>query len=401
MITLWIQFDGLAYPIPVNPSELVVSQSATNNNIDIVGLGKATRKGEPDLRTLQIKSFFPSPVSRYYQNIPPIVYIDFLNKIWHTENINNKVAWLYSFGFNDSHMLAEPINMYFVIEKFDYKYKGGDFDTEYTLNIKEYKEYGVRVTNENFTEGMKSARIPSTVKQNVPGLMQDTNPTTENKTFTVPSGYSLWRIAKESTGNGSNWPALYELNKNIIGDDPNRLTVGIKLTLPENWNSPSATINTSTSRQVSMPKPQQPKILDNNTASNKVEETKEVEPEKTWAEEFTSDRANVELMNFSQRYKEQLNELDRLIQSIKDVKGFKLGVDRITRYDYNETTKKLQTAYNKALRINQDKTKSPEERMTAIRQQYLYEREIYNKYRSDLINYWSKITNVGGEGSAF
>jgi len=48
---------------------------------------------------------------------------------------------------------------------------------------------------------------------------------------TVVSGDSLWRIAQRHYGDGNRWSVIYELNKEIIGTDPNRLRIGQELKL--------------------------------------------------------------------------------------------------------------------------------------------------------------------------
>ena len=47
---------------------------------------------------------------------------------------------------------------------------------------------------------------------------------------TVVSGDTLTSIAKKY--GKADWKAIYEANKDVIGDDPNKLRVGLKLKLP-------------------------------------------------------------------------------------------------------------------------------------------------------------------------
>lgn len=361
MIDLYIRFDGLEYPIPVNPSDITISQAATNTNLDIIGLGKVTRKGEPGLRTLRIKSFFPSPSSRYYNNIPALLYIQFIEKIWKTENTNNKVAWIYSMGGIWTDMVAKQINMYFVIEKFDYTYKGGDFDTEYTLSIKEYKEYGVEVTTKNFTEGLKSARIPSTVKRNLPGFMQDTYPTTSSKTYTTGQDDTLWSVAKTSTGDGSNWNSLYELNKTSIGDNPETIPPNTKLNLPQNWNSPTANTNTDTQEQVA-----------GATSSSEKSQTKQsnskFSPKQYLKEEVGWD-VYTGFRDYKKVYEENQKELENFFSYMaKQNKNWETNKVSIPYKSYNTALTKSQQNYKQAERIYNDNTKTQEEKANALKE---------------------------------
>ena len=48
---------------------------------------------------------------------------------------------------------------------------------------------------------------------------------------TVGKGDNLWNLAKRLYGDGNKWKQLYELNKDIIGDNPNLIQPGMKLRL--------------------------------------------------------------------------------------------------------------------------------------------------------------------------
>jgi nucleoid-associated protein YgaU len=52
------------------------------------------------------------------------------------------------------------------------------------------------------------------------------------KTHTVESGESLWAIAEAELGAGKRWKEIYELNKGVIGDNPDLIKPGQELKLP-------------------------------------------------------------------------------------------------------------------------------------------------------------------------
>jgi len=54
----------------------------------------------------------------------------------------------------------------------------------------------------------------------------------ESKTYTVKGGDSLSEIAQREMGDGDRWKELYEANKAAIGDDPDMIQPGTKLTIP-------------------------------------------------------------------------------------------------------------------------------------------------------------------------
>lgn len=252
MIKLMIQFNGKQLTIPINPEEISIKRSANNDDIDIIGLGKTVRKGEPGLRQLSIESFFPAYGSYFYTGVKPRTCVEFIEEIWYTENTNNNVAKIVSNG------LPIDINMYFVIDSFEYDHKAGEEeDIYYNLQIKEYKAYGVKTVDVQLS-GLAAARAVSPIV-----IPQDTpNAEEEVRTYTVQSGDCLWNIAKASVGNGSRWPELYELNTEVIGNNPNLIYPGQVLILPDGWDVPNkVTKLKSTSKSK------------NNTATKKSSET--------------------------------------------------------------------------------------------------------------------------------
>jgi len=58
------------------------------------------------------------------------------------------------------------------------------------------------------------------------------NPTAAGNSYTVVSGDSLSKIAKNHYGDAAKWHQLYEANKALIGNDPDHIEVGQVLTLP-------------------------------------------------------------------------------------------------------------------------------------------------------------------------
>lgn len=54
---------------------------------------------------------------------------------------------------------------------------------------------------------------------------------TKGDSYTVQKGDCLWDIAEEQLGNGMLWSSLYEQNKEVIGDNPDLIYVGMTLQL--------------------------------------------------------------------------------------------------------------------------------------------------------------------------
>ena len=56
--------------------------------------------------------------------------------------------------------------------------------------------------------------------------------TTATKTHTVEKGENLSVIAEQELGSQSRWKEIYELNKELIGKDPDLIQPGMELKLP-------------------------------------------------------------------------------------------------------------------------------------------------------------------------
>jgi nucleoid-associated protein YgaU len=50
--------------------------------------------------------------------------------------------------------------------------------------------------------------------------------------YTVQSGDTLATIAQQYYGDSTQWRRIYDANKDTIGDDPDKLKLGTKLTIP-------------------------------------------------------------------------------------------------------------------------------------------------------------------------
>jgi nucleoid-associated protein YgaU len=59
------------------------------------------------------------------------------------------------------------------------------------------------------------------------------NANAAGETYTVVSGDSLSKIARNHYGDGTKWKQIYEANKAIIGADPDKIEIGQVLTLPK------------------------------------------------------------------------------------------------------------------------------------------------------------------------
>jgi nucleoid-associated protein YgaU len=57
-------------------------------------------------------------------------------------------------------------------------------------------------------------------------------PAPKEETYTVVAGDSLSKIAKRAYGNANEWRRIYDANRQLIGDNPDFIKPGQKLTIP-------------------------------------------------------------------------------------------------------------------------------------------------------------------------
>ena len=72
----------------------------------------------------------------------------------------------------------------------------------------------------------------SEVQARVNAILSGNTPKSSNTiTYTVKKGDTLWAIAARHLGNGSRWPEIYNANKAVIGNNPNIIREGQRLTI--------------------------------------------------------------------------------------------------------------------------------------------------------------------------
>lgn len=213
---IWITANGEKekLQLPVNPETLSVSNGSHNDSIDITELGEITiKQGRPALQ-FKFSSFFPAssfPGIKVKTLTAPLTII---KKIEAWKESDKPVHFI---------VTQCKIDLYCTIEDFSYSESGGDVGTyEYSIKLVEYREITVRQVKVNISVGK------ATVKK----TEQRVDNTMTGKTYTVKSGDCLWNIAKAHLGSGSRWQEIYNLNKSVIGSNPNLIYPGQVYTLP-------------------------------------------------------------------------------------------------------------------------------------------------------------------------
>lgn len=137
-IRFFFEYNKKVIQLPVNPETITVKVAGSNKTEEIVKLGEINLLKERRLISLDIKSFFPAESSGPYVLTKgkfkgPAYYRSFFEKVM-------KDKKPVRFVISDM-----KVNFLASVESFDWGYKAGDDDMQYTLKLKEYKEYSAKV----------------------------------------------------------------------------------------------------------------------------------------------------------------------------------------------------------------------------------------------------------------
>lgn len=203
--------NGPTLRLPVLPEEIQIKREKQYETIDLINLGEVDFPQQEKVKEITFSSFFPKeydPAYCQYADIPDP-----------QEAMNQLTAWMAS-KTPVRLIITETIHNVLVwIAAHDTTYKGGEVgDVYYDLTCRTYTETKVRTSSNAASSNQAASNRP------------DIKPVP--KVYVVKSGDSLWKIAKMQLGNGSRWQEIYNLNKKVIGPNPNLIRPGQKLVMP-------------------------------------------------------------------------------------------------------------------------------------------------------------------------
>ena len=179
--------------LPINPPELEVIMPQLNKRLTLLNMGTVNLKGNRDVATTTLSSFFPgrnSPLYKYAKMSPKKYQAKIQGWKDHKETKRLIVTDI-------------GINLAMIIDKCNFKVKEGSEDIYYTLELSEYQ-----------TLNVPTVALPLQVRDN--GLKQRPDAATPPKSHTVGGGDTLWSIAKKYCGNGAQSAAIYAANSAVI-----------------------------------------------------------------------------------------------------------------------------------------------------------------------------------------
>lgn len=212
------------------PDKVKAKSSSSFINYNFISVGEVKMPGGQKLRQFSWSGTFPGKAMK---NLP------FIKKhLYHTpkEMINCIEKWRKK-GTRLVLMLTETdLNSEVYLSAFDYEWTGGGGDAEYTITFIEAKDVKVQTVKEaNSTQSAKSSN-KNTSSSRPASKKKTTKSSTKSeqtRTYTVKKGDCLWNIAQKLLGKGSRWTEIYNLNKKVIGSNPNLIYPGQVYVIPK------------------------------------------------------------------------------------------------------------------------------------------------------------------------
>lgn len=136
-IRFYLQIGGKRYILPVNPASIKMDIPSGNQSNEVVKLGEITQLAKNGLKSLSFDSFFPVDTKFGYVNdnatyLDPAEYVD---KIEEAMNDLKPVRII---------VTDTNINMLASIDSFSWSIDDATNDYNYSITLKEYREYGAK-----------------------------------------------------------------------------------------------------------------------------------------------------------------------------------------------------------------------------------------------------------------
>ena len=192
---IYLGTDNDKIRFPVVPSVIGVNRS---NNIDtqsVLKIGEVPVFNGTSLKTIELTSFFPNKEYSFCD------YTGFMKPYEFSDKIQK---WMYEGKPLRIIVTDSPTNMQCLIQQFDTVEQDGTRDLYFTLSLLEYRPIKVPVLNNNTNSNSNNNQ--NTTRPN-------TNLNSQQKTYKVVKGDSLWAIAQKHYGKGSLYPKIKEANK--------------------------------------------------------------------------------------------------------------------------------------------------------------------------------------------
>lgn len=213
---VFFDYNGTTYRLPTNPETVEISKSMATEEYNVLGAGPVIVPTGRELTEYSFACEFPSRQYGYVETKRQFLnagYYERLFESWRDAAVPVRLII--------TNKITDDINTKVVIESLDITETAGEEGDKWiSFQLKEYREINKKIaeiTSDN--SGVTKEETPKEV-----------SPAAQN-TYTVMPKDSLWSIAKKLYGDGSQYPKIYEANRDII-KNPAVIRAGQILNIP-------------------------------------------------------------------------------------------------------------------------------------------------------------------------
>lgn len=204
--------SGKRLHLPLNPERITATTTARIQTFDAIDLGEYALPRGALLVRMTFEGLLPGATRKGTS----------LVKSWRDprEIAGDFSAWRNA-GTKLRFLVTETVfNHDVYIQAFEHIWAGGHGDVRYSLELVQARNILIHLEGQSKSKGEVKALSAS---RSLPASA---------KTHTVVSGDTLWGIAKKHLHNGARYTEIYNINKALIGPDPNKIKPGQVLRLP-------------------------------------------------------------------------------------------------------------------------------------------------------------------------
>lgn len=224
--------DSDVLTFPITPGELTIKVGSNNKVVTLIDEGDINILKSPSLVEVEFEARFP--MRKYPYSREPSDFQSYFDKFEELKEKKKSFRFIVARSTPNGKRTWDT-NLLVALEDFeiDENADEGD-DVLVTFNLKQFKEYGVKILPQSNTKNTTStaSKARSTDNKN-----------SNSSVYTVESGDCLWNIAKAAYGTSTNWKVIYEANKSAIEAEAKKhgrqsssnghwIYPGLKLTIP-------------------------------------------------------------------------------------------------------------------------------------------------------------------------
>ncbi|NQX60440.1 LysM peptidoglycan-binding domain-containing protein [Paenibacillus qinlingensis] len=202
--------NSLLLHFPVNPTEVNIRRDKSFETITLISGGELDVPQGVKVKEIAFSSFFPAQYDASYCKYQPLPNPQ--------TAMNQLNTWMESREPLRLRITGTDVNVLVMLSAHNSSFKGGEpGDVYFDVTFRTWQDYKVRTLAERIGTSVGEAR-------------PDIKPV--SATYTVKSGDSLWAIAKMNLGSGNRWREIYDMNRELIGDNSDVIQVGQELVMP-------------------------------------------------------------------------------------------------------------------------------------------------------------------------